>query len=76
MPLQLERIETEALALSAQERAFLADRLLGSLTGDVLSEVDKAWITVAEQRYSEYKQGYRKGIDASEVLADADQLVN
>ncbi|MCK4467434.1 MAG: addiction module protein, partial [Desulfobacterales bacterium] len=43
----LEKLEHEALSLSRQERAFLADRLLSSLDGDVLSDVDAAWIAEA-----------------------------
>ena len=72
MAAQLKKIEVEALALSHQERAFLADRLLGSLNGTILSDVDEAWILEAEFRYSEYKKGYRRGIDAVKVLAEAD----
>ncbi len=72
---QLEKIEVAALALPPQERAFLADRLLGSLNGTILSEVDEAWILEAEFRYSEYKKGHRRGIDAADVLAEADQLL-
>ncbi len=40
----LKRIENEALGLSTQECAFLADRLLSSLGGDAFSEIDTAWI--------------------------------
>jgi hypothetical protein len=35
-----------AQSLSKQERAFLADRLLSSLGGDVLNDVEEAWILV------------------------------
>ena len=75
MAAQLKKIEVEALALSPQERAFLADRLLGSLSGTILSDVDEAWILEAEFRYSEYKKGHRRGIDAAIVLAEADLLI-
>lgn len=44
----LEKIQNDALSLSRQERAFLADRLLSSLGNDVFSEVDVAWIEEAE----------------------------
>ncbi|NOQ45607.1 MAG: hypothetical protein GQ559_02885 [Desulfobulbaceae bacterium] len=40
----LDKIEHEALSLPLQERAFLADRLLSSLDGKIINEVDKAWI--------------------------------
>ncbi len=71
----LKRIENEALGLSTQERAFLADRLLSSLGGDAFSEIDTAWIAEAERRYEEYKQGKRPGVSASSVFADAERII-
>lgn len=71
----LKKIERDMLSLSRQERAFLADRLLSSLDGDnALSDVDIAWITEAERRYNEYKDGKRKGIPAEKVFAEADRI--
>lgn len=58
-----------------QERAFLADRLLSSLDGEVLSDVDAAWIAEAEHRYQEYKEGKRQGVAAEDVFAEADQML-
>ena len=50
----LEKLELDALRLTRQERAFLADRLLSSLDGDAgATDVDRAWITEAEHRYQE-----------------------
>jgi putative addiction module component (TIGR02574 family) len=63
----LEKLEHEALSLSRQERAFLADRLLSSLDGDVLSDVDAAWIAEADHRYQEYKEGKRHGVAAEDI---------
>lgn len=71
----LEKLEHELLLLSRQERAFLADRLLSSLDGDALSDVDASWVAEAERRYAEYKNGNRPGIPAKEVLAEADQML-
>jgi len=71
----LKRIEHDALSLSQQERAFLADRLLSSLDGPALNDIDIAWITEAERRYQEYKEGKRKGIPANEVFDEADQIL-
>ncbi len=42
----------------------LADRLLSSLDGDILSDVDAAWIAEAEHRYHEYKEGKRQDVAA------------
>ena len=71
----LEKIEHEALSLSRQERAFLADRLLSSLDADALSEVDAAWVAEAERRYQEYKEGKRQGVAARDVFAEADRML-
>lgn len=71
----LERIENEALSLPAQERAFLADRLLSSLGENTLTDIDAAWIAEAERRYEEYKQGKRPGIPAKQVFSEADRII-
>lgn len=71
----LEKLEHEVLSLSPQERAFLADRLLSSLDGDVLNDVDASWINEAELRYQKYKEGKRPGVDAKEVFAEADLVL-
>ena len=63
----LETVEREALELPAEARAFLADRLLSSLGGEIMTEVDAAWVAEAERRYSEFKTGTRKPVPASEV---------
>ena len=71
----LKKIEHDALSLTSQERAFLADRLLSSLDDEALTEVDAAWIQEAERRYQEYKDGKRPGISASDVFAKADSML-
>ena len=71
----LKKIENEALSLSSQERAFWADRLLTSLSEEVLTDIDAAWIAEAERRYQEYKEGKRPGIEAKEVFAEADRIL-
>ena len=71
----LEKLEQEALNLPRQERAFLADRLLSSLDGDVLTDVDEAWVAEVEKRYQEYNKGTRQGIPAQDVFAEADRIL-
>ncbi len=71
----LKKIECEVFSLPPQERAFLADRLLSSLDENSLSEVDEAWVTEAERRYQEYKQGKRPGIPAGKVFEEAEKLL-
>ena len=48
------KVEQDALNLPPEQGAFLADRLLSSLSGEVLSDVDAAWVAEAERRYQEY----------------------
>ena len=71
----LKRLEHEALELSEQERAFLADRLLSSLRESGLTEIEAAWIDETERRYDEYLKGERPGIPANEVFAEAAKVV-
>jgi putative addiction module component (TIGR02574 family) len=71
----LKKIQHDALNLTGQERAFLADRLLSSLGDDVLTDVDAAWIEEAERRYQEYKKGKRPGVSAQNVFAKADIIL-
>nr|VFK53881.1 MAG: putative addiction module component, TIGR02574 family [Candidatus Kentron sp. TUN]VFK55701.1 MAG: putative addiction module component, TIGR02574 family [Candidatus Kentron sp. TUN]VFK64308.1 MAG: putative addiction module component, TIGR02574 family [Candidatus Kentron sp. TUN] len=70
----LEKVEQDALSLPRQERAFLADRLLSSLGGEVLDDIEEAWVLEVERRYREYKEGRADPIPASEVFAEADRL--
>ena len=71
----LKRIENEALGLSSQERAFLADRLLSSLGDSPITDIEAAWVAEAERRYEDYKKGNRPGIPANQVFAEADQIL-
>lgn len=75
MSAALEEVELDALSLPDPQRAFLADRLLSSLGGEVFSDVDAAWVAEAEQRYEEYKNGRRQPIPASQVFDQADRLL-
>ena len=74
MAITIEQIEHDLLKLSKQKRAFLADRLLSSLDGEVLSEVDAAWVAEAEHRFEEYKSGKRQVVSAEDVFTDAERV--
>ncbi len=71
----LQKVEIEALNLPREERAFLADRLLSSLGGETLSDVDVAWVAEAENRYAEFKSGIRQPIPATKVFEEADRIL-
>jgi hypothetical protein len=71
----LDKIEKDILKLNNQERAFLADRLLGLLDGNLISDIDQAWIGEAESRYHGYKNGERSGVNAQDVFLEADRIL-
>ncbi len=69
MPDQLEIVEAQALKLTAEERARLADRLIASLAED--AEVEQAWAVEVERRIEEIESGRVKLVPAAEAIARA-----
>jgi putative addiction module component (TIGR02574 family) len=67
MSSQLEIVEAQALKLSAEERAELADRLIASLFKD--DEIEEAWAVEVERRIEEIESGRAKLIPAAEAIA-------
>ena len=53
--MSVEHLEAEILKLPRDIRARLAERLLSSLDDE--SEIEKAWIAEAEQRYQRFLDG-------------------
>ncbi len=64
-------IENEALRLTEQERALLAERLLCSLGDDTVAMHERLWLEEAERRYEEYQRGALPARVAEEVFRDA-----
>lgn len=69
MSSQLEAVEAQALKLTAEERAQLADRLIASLFED--HEVEEAWAVEVERRIEEIESGRSELIPAAEAIARA-----
>jgi putative addiction module component (TIGR02574 family) len=69
MSSQLESVEAEAMKLTAEERAQLADRLIASLFED--AEIEDAWEVEVERRIAGIEAGRSKLIPASEAIARA-----
>jgi putative addiction module component (TIGR02574 family) len=69
MPSQLESLEKQALQLTPEERAQLADRLLASLFED--HDIEDAWETEVERRVEAIESGRSAMIPASESIARA-----
>ena len=70
MAVAVERLAQEALALSDQERAELARKLLVSLEGPPDEGVDAAWDTEIKDRVDRIREGTAKGRPAEEVFRD------
>jgi putative addiction module component (TIGR02574 family) len=69
MSSQFDAIEAQALKLTAEERAQLADRLIGSIFED--HEIEAAWAVEVERRVDEIESGRAKLIPAAESIARA-----
>lgn len=73
MPVSLKQIEEQARALSAEERAKLAESMLESLHAPV-SEVAAAWAEEIERRVAAFDRGEIASYPAEDVFADARRL--
>ena len=69
MSTQLDIVEAQALKLSPEERAQLADRLVASLFKD--QEIENAWSAEVERRIDEIESGRVTLIPAAESIARA-----
>ncbi len=68
MTVLLEKIARESKQLSRQERERLAADLIASLDDSPLTQVDEAWIRLAEQRLDDLLTGRVTGVSASRVF--------
>jgi putative addiction module component (TIGR02574 family) len=78
MSLPLERVQSEALELSADERAALAHRLIASLDpelGEDPTEVELAWEEEIRRRVDEYRAGRAQLVSSADVFAKARALL-
>ena len=67
----MKKCEAQALKLSPEERALLAEHLLASLNAQEDKENEQVWLQEANGRYQEYKQGNMTARVAEDVLRDA-----
>ena len=73
--MNLKQIENEALELSEQERAQLAQKLILSLDASDEEDLDKEWLVEAKRRAAEIDSGLVQPIGAEEVRAKAQALL-
>jgi putative addiction module component (TIGR02574 family) len=69
MPMTIEQLAAEALALPSEERALLADRIVESLDAAEANRIDQLWMAEAKRRRDEIRQGLVKTISGEEALA-------
>lgn len=69
MSTRVEALEAEAMKLSAEERARLADRLLASLSED--AAIDDVWAAEVERRIAEIESGRGQVIPAADAISRA-----
>ncbi len=69
MPMTIEQLAEEALALPSEQRALLADRLVESLDVAEASRLDQLWASEAKRRRDEVRQGRVETIPGDEALA-------
>lgn len=73
MSVFLKPIEAQARALSAEERAKLAESMLESLHTP-LSEIEAAWAEEIEQRVAAFDRGEIPSYAAEDVLVEARRI--
>lgn len=73
--MELKQIEDEALHLSEDERAELAQKLLLSLDTSSESRIAEDWLLEAKRRARELEEGIVQPISAEEVRRKAQALL-
>jgi putative addiction module component (TIGR02574 family) len=73
MSASLKKIEEQAKALSAEDRAKLAETMLESLHAPV-AEVEAAWAEEIERRVAAFDRGEMPAYAAEDVFAEARRL--
>ena len=69
MPMTIDQLAEEALALPSEQRALLADRLVESLDAAEANRIDGAWAMEAKRRRDEVRDGSVQTIPGDEGLA-------
>ena len=73
--MKLNQIEAEALNLSGEERAELAQKLLLSLDTPSEEEIAEDWLMEAQRRARELNEGIVQPVPAEEVRRKAQALL-
>ena len=68
MNTQTEAVLREAMKLSADDRAALAERLWDSLHREIDPETEKAWIDEINRRIAAYDRGEIQSVSLEEAM--------
>jgi len=71
-----EQLAEQAMSLSSDSRAKLADRLVDSLDTDKLGAIDELWIAEAIRRRDEVRSGQVETLDGEDALRTIRNLVD
>ncbi len=71
MATRVERLAEQALKLSGESRAQLADLLVESLDASDLGHVEQLWVSEAMRRRDQVRSGQVKPIPGEEALRKA-----
>lgn len=74
-PISLQELEAEARRLPTAERERLACRIFESVHNQDLTDVDEAWLTIAEERFNAYLSGEDAGMDEDAFFEKAEKSI-
>ncbi|MBL0088381.1 MAG: addiction module protein [Ideonella sp.] len=74
MPTSLEQLTSQAIALSPEDRAHLADLLLASLPDEADEPLDDAWDQEIQRRLKAVESGAARLVPAADVHAEARKI--
>ena len=63
-----EQLAEQAMTLSSESRARLADRLVESLDVDELGPIDRLWVSEAKRRRDDVRTGQVQPINGEDAL--------
>jgi hypothetical protein len=69
MPVTPEDLARQAMEMSAEGRAELADLLVESLDAAELGRIDRAWLAEAKRRRAEVRSGAASTVSAQEAIS-------
>jgi len=65
-----KKFAQEASLLPREDRVELVEKLLQSLNGPGLADIDKLWAEEAENRITEYEEGKVKALEGKQVFKE------